>query len=654
MATPDRPSKLNVLQCNVYVALALRLGLVALMYTLMRGIFYLYNKDLLGIDSWHQLGRIFYGGLRFDASAIIYTNVLVILLHLLPLTVRHRPKYQRAIGWIYWLSNIPMLVLNLGDVVYYRFTGRRTSLDVLDEFASEDPLGFVHFLWSYWGITLTGITLVTVWVWLYRRIAVVVRPTLRRPWLYYISSLVLSTVCVGLSIGAMRGGFLHATRPISPANASAYVDKAEQRAMVLNTPFTMLRLIGKPELPPYRFMPDEKATKYFDPIYRPEVQPTPYSGKMRGRNVVVIIWESLAREWVGGLNQDIHDYEGYTPFVDSLLSQSYYFTEAYAGGTKSIDAMPNLFSSVPKPDSPFVLSPYSGNRLSSIAQIARDAGYSTAFFHNAPNGSMGFDAMAHQLGFEYYYGKDEFGDNSQFDGSWGIWDEPFLQFVCRTLGSLQEPFLAAEFTTTSHEPYRLPKDYESVFSEGPLPIHRCVRYTDYALRQFFTLARSQPWYANTLFVITADHAVPGVLEQYKNSRGAFRIPMIFFDPQGMLVGSNSEAIVQQADLMPTLIDLLGLERDVVAFGKNMLAPTGANWAVNTISGGYQLIRDNYLLQYDGERLLGVYDYKVDPKLTQNLKNEKLPEVKGHVEFLQAYLQQFSERMRSNSLVVDKD
>lgn len=640
------------LRGNIYSVLVLRLGLVMAVYTICRLAFYLYNRDLLGIDDAASFGLIMLGGVRFDLSAVVYTNLLVIVLHLLPLKARLHPHYQRLITWIYWLCNLPMLLLNLGDIVYYRFSGRRTTLSVFEEFGHEDPLGFIHFLWSYWGITLSGIVMIWLWITLYRRIIPNREAHVAHPALYYPSSILLSALAIGLSIGAMRGGFLASTRPISPANASAYVDRAEQRAMVLNTPFTMIRLADKFVLPPYEYMSREEARRHFDPLRQAPIR-TEYSGLLKGRNVVLIIWESMAREWVGGLNRDLPNYEGYTPFVDSLLQHSYYYECAYAGGGKSIDAMPNLLASIPKPQSSFVLSPYSGNRISSIVACAREAGYETAFFHNAPNGSMGFDAMARQLGFESYFGKTEFGDDSQFDGKWGIWDEPFLQFLCHEIGRMREPFFVGEFTTTSHEPYRIPEQYESVFAHGEHPIHRCIRYTDHALKRFFETAKRMPWYERTLFVITADHAVPGHRPEYKTSQGLFRIPMIFFDPSRQLIGRDSTTIVQQADLMPTLIDLLGFEHPVVAFGHNMFAKDEAHWAVSTLDGAYQLIHGEYVLQFDGACILSLYNYRTDPLLRQDLQQTHPEVIKELLPLMQAYLQQLSERMRLNQLQPDK-
>ncbi|MDO4707270.1 MAG: sulfatase-like hydrolase/transferase [Porphyromonadaceae bacterium] len=636
---------------KLIAVLALRLLLVFLMYSLVRCAFFVYNRDLLGMETWGQLANALRGGLLFDASAIAYTNALVILLHILPMRARHSVGYQRAIGWVYWLSNVPMFVFNLADVVYVRFTGRRTTLDVLEEFSNENPFNFLSFFLSYWGVTLFGLICIALWVWLYRRIRVVSLLRTEATKRYYLASILSMVLIAWLTVAAMRGGFTAATRPIAAANAVAFVDKVQQRELVLNTPFVLIRFIGKAPLPEYRYMSNDEARQIFDPIYRAGEHPSPHAATLQGRNVVLIIWESMAREWVGALNRDIEGYEGYTPFIDSLIQHSYCFENAYAGGLKSIDAMPNLLASLPKPGVPFVVSLYSGNELGSIVRVlSEEEGYTSAYFHNADNGLMGFDAMAKQLGFQHYYGKNEFGDDREHDGRWGIWDEPFLQFFGRTISTLKEPFFVTEFTTTSHHPFNIPSKYRDVFLEGPMPIHKCIRYTDYAIKRFFDYARTQPWYMNTLFVITADHAVAGALPEYADVRGIYRIPMIFFDPQGELVGRSLEA-VQQADLMPTLLDLMGLERPMVAFGKSMFMTEGKHWAVSAINSGYQLVMGDLLMQYDGANVLAVYNLKDDPRLTKNIKNEPLPEITEMLRFLKAYLQQYSERMRHNRLVV---
>lgn len=635
----------------MFIILLWRLFIAMLIYSLCRVIFYYYNADLLQLSEEQSLSYILQSSLRFDLTAVLYINLLVILLHLLPHKVKYTAKYQSSTNWVYWICNIPPFIFNLGDTVYYRFTGDRSSLAVFTEFQNENPLHFLRFFADYWQITLAGFTLILLWTLLYR----IYRPQTEcqipdKPF-YAVSTLTLIVSAV-LVVGGIRGGLGPGVRPIGLNHAMLYVEKPIQRALVLNTPFAMIRLYGKGALPEYQVMPREQALALYNPLKKPQETDHPLVGAFKGRNVIIIVWESLAREWVGGLNKDIKGYNGFTPFLDSLLGQSYYFESAYAAGGKSIDAMPAIFASIAKPIVPFVSSVYSGNSTKSIAHIADKYGYTTRFYHNAPNGSMGFDAMAHQLGFRSYAGMTEYNNDEDFDGSWGIWDEPFFQFIAHDLDKLKEPFLAAEFTTSSHHPFKIPEKYEAKFPEGKHPQHRTMPYTDYALSQFFATAKTKPWYQNTLFVIVADHSIPGHLEEYQNANGHHLIPIIFFDPQGKLRGENTTDVAQQTDIAPTLNTLLGFKEEMVAFGGDLFNHKEPHFAINSLGETYQMVRGDYILQYNPreDKVIALYNRRNDFSCKVDLK-DKQPEVIAELlPLFKAYLQEYSYRMRENKLV----
>lgn len=634
-----------------YVLLLWRIGLAYAMYSLARVLFYVYNHDLLQIANASELTRAFAGGLRFDTVAILYVNLLVIVLHIIPIRKRMSVGYQRVLMSIYFVCNIPALIVNMGDVVYYRFTLRRTATNVFSDFANDNPLGFVRFVWEYWPITLTTLAIIALWIYLYK----VVRPypeesiPQRGALAYYSLSALGCAASAILVVMGIRGQKFTDHRPINTTAAMCYVDKPQQMALVLNTPFTLLRNIGKARLSPMTYYSsDDEARIYYDPIYLPKSSGEHY-GLMAGRNVVFIIWESLSREWIGHLNRDIEGYEGFTPFVDSLLPHAYYWEHAYAAGSISMDAMPAIFASIPKPKVPFVSSAYSGNEINSLVYEIGKQGYATAFFHNAPTGSMQFDAFTRQAGFKRYYGMEDYGNDADFDGSWGIWDKEFLQYMIRQIDTLPQPFLVAEFTTSSHNPYRVPESFAQRYPEGSHKLHRPIRYTDEALRDFFAEARKRTWFENTLFVIVADHAVPGELSSYKTSEGLFRIPIILYDPQGTLVGQDTEHVVQQNDIFPTLLNLLGIDSKVVCFGKDMFDNEVEHFAVNGIDGAYQMICGPYVMHFDGEEVTALYDRYADKMLTCDIKAQH-PEVLTHLTpMLKAYLQGFNNRMINNTL-----
>ena len=643
-----RVKKKSSLWGNIYVVLTLRLLLVFAIYTITRLLFYLLNQSLYPDMNAGYLLKLMYHGLRFDASAIAYTNSLVILMHIIPFRFRYNKGYQKATSIVFYIVNIIGVTLNMIDVVYYRFTMKRTTSGVFQEFENENPVGFLRFIFDYWHVTLIVIALVLLMIWVYRKIRVDQSSMRLRNYIYYPLGLAVMAVIGYYTVGAMRGGYTPGTRPITLSNAAEFVRKPEHRSIVLNTPFSIIRTIGKTRLSRKEYFEKEELNEIFYAKQQLNDSSALFN-HFEGRNVVLIIWESFHKEWVGSLNRDIEDYKGYTPFIDSLTNNSYVFTRAYANGRKSIDVLPSIFASIPSSETPFVLSHYSGNKINSLASILKNKGYNSTFYHGAPNGSMGFSAFMQQAGFDSYVGMTEYGNKKDFDGHWGIWDEPFLQYMAREINHLPEPFLASVFTLSSHHPFRIPSEYEGVFPKGHIPNHEGVGYTDNALRNFFATASQEEWFDNTLFIITADHAVDGYLPEYKTAEGAFTIPLMFYAPGSDFTGFNDSTVVQQTDIMPTVLSMLGVKDHYISFGNNMFDPSAPHFAYNFYNGAHQLIEGEWLLQYMNDATIGFYNVVEDRFMKNNLV-DKHPDLQAAMERrIKALIQQYNNRLIDNEL-----
>ena len=307
--------------------------------------------------------------------------------------------------------------------------------------------------------------------------------------------------------------------------------------------------------------------------------------------------------------------------------------------------------SIPSIEVPYVLSHFSGNKINSLPTLLRDKGYYSAFFHGAPNGSMGFDAFANLSGFDEYVGKDEYNNNDDFDGIWGIWDEKFLQFFANEMSTFKQPFYTTVFTVSSHHPYNLPDEYQDKFKGGPKPVHRTIQYTDYSLKKFFESASKMPWFNNTIFVLTADHASAEIqFQEYNSPWGYFSIPIIFYEP-GNTVMSMKPEIIQQADIMPTVLGLLHYDKPYISFGRDILT-NEEPFAFNYLNNVYQAFMGGYLLQFDGSKSIGLYDFIRDKMMTKNLITEK-PDIVGKMELrLKAFIQQYNNRMVENDLTIE--
>lgn len=631
------------------------LAIAYVVYFIARLVFLAENWGLYaeGMTASHLM-ELLQGGVVFDTSAILYTNVLWVVMVLFPVSRKENPTYHKICRWVFVVVNTFALILNLCDAVYFQYSMRRTTVTVFQEFGNENNLGsiFGQEALSHWYFfLLTALLAYGMW-----RLYITPRLDHRQlNWKSYAIVTFLSMLAyTPFSVAGMRGGWTRDVRPITISNANNYCDRPTEAGIVLNTPFSLIRTYGFNlfEVPDF-FQDEAEMVAIFDPIR----QPADSTKTFKKKNVVVIIIESFGREYIGAYNKHLEGgkYKGYTPFADSLIAHSLTFTHSYCNGRKSIDGMPSILSSIPMFVEPFFLSPYSNNAISGIADCLNGKGYKTAFFHGAERGSMGFMAFARATKFQEYYGREDFvadkrtvGDKA-FDGWWGISDEPFLQYMNLKLSEMPQPFMAAVFTLSSHHPFRVPDPYKEVYKEEELPIHKVIRYTDNALRLFFESAKKEPWFENTIFAITSDHTNMSNHEEYKTDLGGFCSPVIFYDPTGEMGVGMRDAIAQQIDIMPTILGYLGYDQPYMGFGIDLLnTPAEDTWAVNYLNGIYQYVKYGYVLQFDGQKARAVYRLD-DSLMKQNLLG-KVPEQQQMELELKAIIQQYMERMSQNRLL----
>ncbi len=613
--------------------------------------------------SWKLAWSMFKGGLVFDSSAIMYLNALYLLFTLFPLHIKETAVFHKITKWIYIVPNAIGIAMNLADAVYFTYTGRRTTGTVFSEFSNESNIASIigsEFL-RHWYLVLVFAAMVCA-LWRLYRSPKTLNGDIRRI-RYYATQVVALVLTVPLSIVGMRGSTAFGTRPITISNANEYVNRAVETSVVLNTPFAMMRTVGKPSHIVPSYMGDEQMVAVFNPEHYPKGGD---GGKSltNPKNVVILICESLGKEYSKYFNPQLEDgkYKGYMPFVDSLAQHSLTFKYSFANGRISMDANPSILAGIPMFVEPFVLSSASLNDVEGLPAILGRYGYRSAFFHGGHNITMGFAAFANSIGFDSYYGLDEYekspkyGGYADFDGKWAIFDEPFLQYFADELEGFKQPFLATVFTATSHHPYPIPDKYKKQFpEEGSLEILKCIRYADMSLRAFFDRVKHEPWYRNTLFVIVADHTNESCHAEYKTDLGLFSIPIIFFTPDGSLKPEmRTDIVAEQIDITPTILSYLGCNSAYMSFGEDLLttAPESSR-AVNYNNGIYQYIKGDYLLQFDGTATKAVYAFKTDPMLRHNLVGKVGQQAEMELE-LKAIIQQYMQRMTQNRLTVKRN
>lgn len=615
------------------------------MYFITRLFFFYLNKQTFDNIGFIELMKICWYGVRFDLSAIAWSNLLLIVLHIIPGRFKYSNWYKFILKTLFVVVNGILLTFNLTDAEYFKFIKRRSSAYILDlmgfgnmENDATRQLGL--FVVDYWHITLSVVLLYIILIFLYPRKA------FKRDFVYLnsfekIKQFAIIILILGMFVLAARGGFQ--LKPLRIISASKYVSN-NNTPLVLNTPFTIFKTLGKKGLKKRNYFENRSELKYFNSVKDFKNDTVRFNKK----NVVVIILESFSQEYSKFLSgNDI----GYMPFMDSLMQKSLVFTKGYANGTQSVAAIASVISSLPTlMETPFVSSKYSSNYIESIGSLLKKEGYKTSFFHGGNRGTMGFNNYAKLVGIEDIHDRVTYNNEDHFDGNWGIFDEEFYSYFAKKLDNTQEPFFSYFFSLSSHHPYTMPKKYANKFGkEGKHKILKVVKYSDYALKTFFNKASKSDWYKNTLFVICADHTGPGLSDYYKNRVGRYSVPIIFFDPANDSINRvDTERITQQADILPSVMDYLHFDKKFVAMGNSVFSnPDG--FCINYKSGTYLLVHNDYALVFDGKRSLELYNLNNDKLLKNNLlKSDK--ENKQKLENMcKSIIQQYNDRLMNNKM-----
>ena len=498
--------------------------------------------------------------------------------------------------------------MNCIDLVYFSFIKKRSTVDIVYQTigGQTDVLKQIpYYFKDFWYVFIIGFTLIYLFYKSYNRIKL---NTEKTSYFYSAKSIIIYISLIlfisGLTLLGMRGGAKRV--PIQLVDAGLYA-KPQNVALVLNTPFTIMLTIDKTKIDELKFMPIEEAISFIKPIKE-------YSNhEFKGYNVVCVILEGFSKEYTG-----IGNRKSYTPFLDSLMGKSLVFTNAWANGTKSIEGVAAILSSIPNLlDNPYINSSYCDNNLSSLASLLKTKGYTSSFFHGGMNGTMNFDAYSKTAGFDNYFGKNEYPNQADFDGNWGIWDEPYLKYVSKELEKTKQPFFSSIFTLSSHHPYKIPDNYSNKFPKGDLPVHESIGYADYALKQFFTNASKTNWYANTLFVILPDHTGISADPFYANNVGQHSIPILFFNPNDTnLVGENNH-VIQQIDILPSVLDYLGYNERFFSFGQSIFSKQRKNYGFFYDSGNYYLTDDSLYFTFNNYETKEIFHYKNDSTLAVN-------------------------------------
>ncbi len=647
-------------------------------------IFFLINREHFDLSNESSLRLILGNTIYILSTLSIYLCIFILLSTFPVISLRNLnlKSIYHKLNFVFWIvPTFLMVFLNLVDVFWYSTVGARSTYSQMSiALKIESKFQFVISIikTEFLSLILLFGTFILVVI-LCKKIDRFFCKDIgsfnyKQDKYLYIYQSVLFLLVVGFSFFCYRGVYKGKNNGVlRPVHALTF-SNLTNIDLVVNTPYLLSRTINKENsVLNVNFYTPQVAHQLFNiertfPTHNENLLPGLKCLKYSGiKNIVILQVESLSAEYVHTYNPE----SNYTPFIDSLIEKSVSYL-GWANGKYTWMAPHSINSSIPAYDgnkitlrwpnaqnprtdleSPNVnsdllpksyngiLTVYSSSTNSniSLSQILKDRGFNTLFFFGDINGSFSLDAYSKQTGFDLFYGKSEYdrdnpNNKDYLEGSWGLLDEPFLQYSANQIDKVyqqtRKPFYGYIITGSSHHPFLLPDKFKNTLPDGPLPIHKTIAYADYSIKQFFNSISTKEWFKDTLFIILADHtgrtSIGGV---WSKPKGDHMIPIIFYTPgSGCISDNSSNMLVSQVDIFPTILDILGINIQISAYGRSIFDPDHENIGLTSSGVTHIFMKDNYLVQCIEYCLkIEVYDVIKDPMNNNDLmKNiESIPD-----------------------------
>ena len=591
-------------ETELWRMLCIRLSFMLLLLAFSRWAIYLFNINSFPNITSSELFKLFFNGFRFDINTLIIYNSPLIILYCLPIRYKFNDLYKKIVDIIFVVANSIAVGLNLIDVIYFRYLDKRMCSELFTFFkgTDENQVGLMaSFFVDFWYMFLLFFVLLFFIILIMKKTKVK-NNTSQFNLIWHVKQSIVFVIVIGLSVIGIRGGFQ--LIPISILTVTNYTTK--YAPLVINTPFSILYGSTSASLENISFFDDKEIEDLYTPIHTDLKSNRFITGETKGRNLVLIILEGVGQEMIGYYNTEYK--KSLTPFLDSLLNESLTF-DGMANGRRSIESLPSLMTGVPSlMATDYPSSKYASNSIDGLGSILKRHGYKTAFYHGGNNGTMNFYSTSKSNGFDDYYGRTEYNNDSDYDGAWGIYDIPFLQYSAEKMNEYKEPFAATLFLLSSHVPYSLPSDYTvPEYLSSNTAFEKTVRYSDDALSLFFKKISQYEWFDNTIFVIVSDHGnSEHHYNKYKNVKGAYKIPIAFYAPN-IIEKRRVEEIAQQTDINLSILSLLEIDEDVFSFGRNLFDSISKPSYISFLNSIYQYSNGEYFMQSDGNDIQAVYD-----------------------------------------------
>ena len=635
MANPDALRQPNAgmrgLQPTVksHLAFTLLCALVMMvMFTLLRVALLVYNREMILDTPASTFLEAFANGLRFDLRIVVYLSI-PLLLALLSVKAMAQRGVMR-----FWLTAASSLALFLGlmEMDFYREFHQRLN-GLVFQYVKEDPKTVMSMLWYGFPVVrylLAWAVGTGVLYFAFRGVDRATRPALpaagtgavraAAPWYARIAVfVVVLLVCVVAARGTLRQGpplrwgdayttDSNFANQLGLNGSLSLIAAAKSRFSDERTNIWKATLEDPVAVGTVRDMLLTEHDKLVDPDTAPVRRDTtpPAERTLPIKNVVVILMESFAGHSVGALGRP----GNITPYFDKLSKEGLLFERFFSNGTHTHQGMFATMACFPNlPGFEYLMqTPEGSHKLSGLPELLGARNFDDVYVYNGDFAWDNQSGFFSNQGMTTFVGRNDFVDPVFSDPTWGVSDQDMFN---RGLEELKKregkaPFYALLQTLSHHTPYALPTPLpvEPVTDRGSLNEHlTAMRYSDWALGQFFEKARKEPYFKETLFVVVGDHGFGNEQQISEMDLGRFNVPLLFIGP-GIQekFGPRSDIVGTQVDIVPTIMGRLGGEfrqqcwgRDLLTLpagdkGSGVIKPSGSDQTVAIISDDHLLVQ----------------------------------------------------------------
>ena len=555
-------------------------------FSLFRGILFISYYDEFASLSIYQIAQSFILGLRFDLALASILLFLPLLMINLPFKWAENEKWVNFWYWVCLPIIIAICLLLAADIAYFAYVKRHITQElrlilydtffVLQMGLSSYKLALISFagfgalLFLLWKKVLPNGPSYASNLNIGKRISIFI--------------LLLLILIIGLRGGTQRKT-IHVINAFSTGNPI-------QGNLILNGAYSALRTFDKKASVSHNFFPQKELRSNASKLGLFKVnKDIPFQKKFTHTktnklNVVIILLESWSFKYVDALAGNNY---GITPNFDKIVKNGLSFNRFYSSGQRSIEGLQAVLTGVPLLiDIPRLGWGLENSKFSRIGSILKQHNYSTLFVQSSRRTSFHIDSISASAGFENYYGMEDMKLELPYanpDSFWFGWDHETFNKVQSELSNIKQPFINMIFTGSTHSPYgTLPSKFLKYphATDNEYGFMNTLFYADWALGKFMNKAQQQPWFDNTVFLFTADHALGAY--HSGTTLDKFHIPFVMYSPKHIKAGTNN-TISSHLDIMPTILDLLKISDTYSAVGESLLTKKNTNDSVAHIHAG---------------------------------------------------------------------